>query len=158
MTYAASTTVPIERSKAEIERMVCKYGAQGFVSGWSDDGRAAIEFAANDRRLRFTVSAPDPRAKEFTHRKHNSGKEIERPEAEAHRLWEQACRSLWRALCLCIKAKLEAVESGITTFETEFMPYTVLPGGKTAMEHVGPMIEQAYTSGKVPPLQLGYDG
>lgn len=158
MSYAAQTTVPIERSKAEIEKMVVRYGARGFVAGWKDDGKAMIEFVANERRLRFTLNAPDPSDEEFTHRNHNSGHKVKRPQADALRFWEQACRSRWRALSLCIKAKLEAVESGITTFETEFMPYTVLPNGRTTMEHVGPMIEQAYASGKVPPLALGYDG
>lgn len=157
MTYAAQTTVPIERSKAEIEGLVARYGARAFQSGWSDDGRAMVEFLAHNRRLRFVVNAPDPQADEFQLRNHSSGSKVKRAPAEAHRMWEQACRSRWRALCLCIKAKLEAVESGITSFETEFMPYMVLPGGKTAAQHVGPMIEAAYTSGKVPPM-LGYDG
>lgn len=156
MTYAAQTTVPIERSKAEIERLVAHYGARAFQSGWSDDGRAMVEFMAHNRRLRFVVNAPDPMAEEFTHRNHSSGNKIKRSAKEAANLWEQACRARWRALCLCIKAKLEAVESGITSFEVEFMPYVVLPGGKTAGQHMTPLIEQAYASNRVP--QLGFDG
>ena len=33
--------------------------------------------------------------------------------------WEQVCRQRWRALLLIIRAKLEALESGITTLESE---------------------------------------
>jgi len=33
MTYAAKTEVPIERSRAEIERMLIRYGAKAFQVG-----------------------------------------------------------------------------------------------------------------------------
>jgi hypothetical protein len=41
---------------------------------------------------------------------------------------------------LSIKAKLEAVETGIESFEIAFMPYVVLPDGKTVAEHVLPAL------------------
>ena len=34
MSYAEGTSVPIERSKADIESMLVRYGAEQFVSGW----------------------------------------------------------------------------------------------------------------------------
>ena len=40
-------------------------------------------------------------------------------------------RQRWRALALCIKAKLEAVECGITSFEEEFLAHVVMPNGQT---------------------------
>ena len=43
--------------------------------------------------------------------------------------WEQVCRQRWRALLLIIRAKLEAVASGITTLENEFLANIVLPDG-----------------------------
>lgn len=33
--YARDTSVPIERSKAQIEKTVIAYGATGFFSAWS---------------------------------------------------------------------------------------------------------------------------
>ncbi len=57
-----------------------------------------------------------------------------------------------RWLALVIKAKLEAVESGITMFEEEFLAHIVLPDGKTAGEHVIPAIESSYQTGKVKAL------
>jgi hypothetical protein len=56
------------------------------------------------------------------------------------------------ALALAIKAKLEAVESGIATFEEEFLAYVVLPDGQSVGQHVLPNIEQAYVTNKMPPL------
>ena len=61
--------------------------------------------------------------------------------------WERSCRQKWRALALVIKAKLEAVEAGITTFEDEFLAATMLPDGATVSSWLQPQIEQAYKTG-----------
>ncbi len=81
------------------------------------------------------------------------GRRQRSPEA-ARQAWEQACRQRWRALVLVVKAKLEAVETGITTFEQEFMAHIVLPDGKTVGERVRGAIAQAYATGKTPRLLL----
>lgn len=78
----------------------------------------------------------------------------ERTATQVQAIVEQENRQRWRALCLAIKAKLEAVQSGITTFEDEFMAHIMLPGGKTVSEMAAPVIENAYKSGKVPTLLL----
>lgn len=66
--------------------------------------------------------------------------------------WEQGCRQRWRALALVIKAKLEAVESGITTFEEEFLAHIVMPDGMTVGNHVRPTIQAWYSGGQMRPL------
>ncbi len=66
--------------------------------------------------------------------------------------WEQACRSRWRALFLCIKAKLESIESGIETFEDAFLAHIQMPDGHTVAEHVRPRIAAAYETGTMQPL------
>jgi len=53
-------------------------------------------------------------------------------------------------LLLAIKARLASVEAGIETFEAAFMPYVVLPDGRTVATAVLPMIESAYQSGQTP--------
>lgn len=35
--YANTTTVSVSKSKAEIEDILHRYGASGFMSGWLDD-------------------------------------------------------------------------------------------------------------------------
>ena len=80
----------------------------------------------------------------------------ERDERTSYKLWEQATRQRWRALALVIKAKMEAVESGISEFEDEFMSNIVMPDGKTVAEHARPLIESAYRSGKVTALLPGW--
>ena len=44
---------------------------------------------------------------------------------------EQGKRSRWRALYLVVKAKLEAVSSGIVSMEDEFLAQTVMNDGET---------------------------
>ena len=71
------------------------------------------------------------------------------------RFWEQACRERWRSLALCIKAKLETVRSGISSFEVEFMPHFVIgPRGQTVADRIIPQLEESVKSGKFPTLQL----
>lgn len=56
-------------------------------------------------------------------------------------------RRRWRAPALVIKAKLEAVESGIRTFDEEFVADTVLPDGRTVAQWLLPQVDAAAVSG-----------
>lgn len=152
--YAANTEVSASASKAEIERIVERYGATGFMSGWAGN-QAVIAFAMSDRQVRFILSLPDRKADEFT--SYMRGRvRYQREETASTKLWEQACRQRWRALALVIKAKLEAVESNISTFEDEFMASIVMPNGRTVSEEVRPLIAKAYDSGTMPALLPDY--
>jgi hypothetical protein len=152
--YAANTSVSVEKSKAEIETLLTRYGASHFMSGWSPTG-SVIAFEVAARRVRFSLPLPQKDAARFTHRLHSSGRTISRAQTEAFKLWEQECRSRWRALALVIKAKLEAVESGISSFESEFLAHVMLPNGDTVGEWAAPQLARAYQSSEMPPLMLG---
>lgn len=141
--YAAHTAVPVERSRAEIERTLVRYGAQQFVYGWTPKG-AVVGFvieldSGQKRQVRFDLPLPDRNDREFV--KHSRGY---RTAEAAEKLWEQACRQRWRALNLVIKAKLEAIETGIASFEDEFLAYTVLPSGETVGSWLAPQMDAAY--------------
>lgn len=146
--YAANTDVSVERSRAEIERTLARYGATSFAYGWNDTG-AAVEFTMNNRRIRFTVALPNRNDREFTH---TPTRGTERTRKAAEEAWEQACRQKWRALNLVIKAKLEAVDAGISEFEDEFLAAIVLPDGGTVGTWMRPQVEAAYISGEMPAL------
>lgn len=147
-TYAASTSVSTETSRGEIERTLTRYGAESFAYGWKSD-QAMIEFAANGRRIRFILTLPDKQDAEFWS---TPGGRRQRDPDGALKAWEQACRQRWRALSLVIKAKLEAVEADISTFEDEFLSHTVLPNGTTVGQWIGPQIEEAYATGTMPSM------
>jgi len=147
MAYAERTSVSTEKTRSEIDALVHKYGATSFqYSTMQRDGLAAAQilFGMADRYVRFYLPLPDMNERRFTH----SSRGLRSKDAHK-KAWEQACRSSWRALLLAIKAKLEAVEIGITTFEEEFLAHIVMPDNRTIAEHTLPVIEQAYETGKM---------
>ncbi|WP_114906855.1 hypothetical protein [Ornithinimicrobium murale] len=146
-TYAANTKVDSGSTRTAIEKTITRYGASSFAYGW-DGTRAVIGFHMNNRQVRFVVPMPDRNDTEFT----RTPTDLVRSPAAATRAFEQATRQRWRALLLVLKAKLEAVESGIVTFEEEFGQYVVLPDNRTVAEHTTPAIEAAYATGKIRPL------
>lgn len=129
MSYAEKTKVPVERTKSEIEQTLKRYGADRFMY-FTEAGKAIIVFEAKDRRLRFDLPVPSG----------VSSKD------------EQVARQKWRALSLCIKAKLESVTSGIETFEEAFLSHTVLGDGRTVYEATKTAIALEYKTGKHQPL------
>jgi hypothetical protein len=146
--YAADTAVPPERSRAEIERMLIRYGATAFQYGWEDE-RSAIGFKLQERYVRILLPMPVIQDFELT----ESGRM--RTETATRSAYDQAVRQRWRALGLIIKAKLEAIESGITTLEREFLADVMLPNGQTAGQWLEPQIAVAYERGQMPPLLPG---
>jgi hypothetical protein len=140
-TYASKTDVPVSASVAEIQRTVERFGAEEFGYAVRKDA-GMVEFISGGRRVRIVVPLPDRDAEEFTHRRSGARPAERRTEVEARELWEQACRQRWRALALVVKAKLEAVEAGISTFEAEFLAQLVLPGGITFGQAVAPRLEE----------------
>src|ERR1700683_1788171 len=148
MQYASETAVSSEKSQAELRKVLAKYGATKF--GYLEETtRAAIMFEVAGRRIRFVIPLPDRTDQEFTHTRHRQSYNRQRLSVDRqHERYEQAIRQRWRALVLAVKAKLAAVESGIATFEDEFLAYTMLPDGQTVGEWAHPQLEQAYLSGK----------
>lgn len=126
MTYADRTKVSVNQTKAEIGAMLTKYRATS-TAVFEEETRAAIAFQMNNRRVLFHL----PLAKDDT---------------------EQARRTRWRGLLLCIKAKLESVEAGIESFEDAFLAHVMMPDGSTVGEHTRPRIAAAYDTGTMQPL------
>ena len=144
--YADQTQVSSDRSRAEIERTIQRYGADSFMYGW--DGDCAIVEFRMKWTIRFRLPLPNRNDEAFTLTE--TGRE--RSESAALLAYEQAVRQRWRALALVIKAKLEAVESGITELEREFLAHIVLPDGRTMGDHIVPQLERALESGAAPPM------
>lgn len=149
--YAENTQVTSDRSRAEIESTLQRYGADQFMYGW-DRESAVVMFQAGGRRVKFTLPLPDRDSREFTH---TPGRNQKRSPTQSAAAYEKAVRQRWRALALVIKAKLEAVETGITTFEDEFLAHIMLPSGETVGQWMGPQVARAYESGKMPALLPG---
>ncbi|OEU66303.1 MAG: hypothetical protein BA863_10420 [Desulfovibrio sp. S3730MH75] len=149
--YAKDTSVSVEKSKAEIEQLVIKYGADGFSTSWRGE-LARIEFMIDERWVRISLVLPDKNSNEYQFTE--TGRERSQP--VAYKEWEKSCRSMWRKLKLIIQAKLEAVDAGISTVDREFMPDIVMPDQKTLGEHLVGAIGEAYDTGTVKGLLPEY--
>ena len=142
--FAATTSVPIDRSQSEIQRTLTKYGATEFMFGQGVDFYF-VAFQFKQRAIKIRIDAP-PR----TIKRDSWSKEM-----VANPKFDQLLKQKFRCLLLIIKAKLEAVESGIVTVEQEFMPYLVMADGRAAWEHSLPMIQAAYAEGRLPKSIFG---
>lgn len=135
--YAANTAVPVDRSQAEIKKILAKYGASAFAFA-EGNGKAMIQFEIDGRRIMFRLPLPQPPSSNATQ--------------ASIKTYEQICRSKWRSLALGIKAKLECVNAEITTLEQEFMAHIVLPNGATVGDVMIPQIAMSYERNEMPPL------
>jgi hypothetical protein len=149
--YAQQTGVTSENRRAEIERTLRRYGAGAFAYGW-DRRTASVAFEMGGRRVQFRLPMPDPADRQFTHTPERGRPRS--PEA-AEREYEQAVRQRWAALALVIKAKLEAIEAGISTLDEEFLAHLVLPDGSTVAERTIPQLDAAYAGQPLPALLPG---
>jgi hypothetical protein len=125
--YANDTKVPASQSRNEIEALLKRYGADQTLFG-TMTGAALIGFRIKGLQIKIKLRLPTT------------------DDAKAQR----EARRLWRALVLVLKAKLEAVASGIAVLEDEFMAYTVMPDGTTLGDWARPQIASMYKSGKMP--------
>lgn len=148
--FAEKTEVSVDKSRAEIEKLIVRYGATSTAFMNSAD-RSLVMFEAKGRRVVFELKLPSQGDHRFTHSARGA-----RPLHVAYAAWEQGCRQSWRALALVIKAKLEAVEAGITTFEQEFYAHIMLPEGRTIYDATKEKVAMAYTSGRMVALLPDY--
>lgn len=145
MSYAKNTTVSPEKSQEEIKKTLRNYGADRFgIMEERDKGHVMFEY--NGLLIQMTVKFPDK--KDFS--KTESGKN--RIESAIDTAFNQAIRQRWRALLLAIKAKLEAVESGISTIEQEFLAFVMMPDGKNLSDHIIPRLNEIVLTGKMPKM------
>lgn len=146
--YAKGTGVSVERSKEEAKRLLMRYGATGYMV-MDGSHLASVLFNLYSRNIKINIPLPDRDSKEFTH---TTGRGKTRSFADAHKLWEKACRQKWRVLILLLKANLEAVEIGAVKFDEAFMPYFMLADGQTVAEKFMPTIDKTIKTGKLPKL------
>ena len=146
MSYASNTSVSEDRSRAEIERMLMKYGAEEFgYMTRRDEG--IICFVYRGIQARLSVPLPDRDDPKFTRtptgRKTRSG-------TQAFNEWQKEVRRRWRALCLVIKALLVGVDDGVLSFEQAFMPFIVWGNNRTTSEMLLPHVKAAIEGGAMP--------
>lgn len=150
--YAEDTEVGVDRSIAEIKTIVRRYGATSFFH-MENDRETTIGFETGQRRVMMRLPLPDKDQRSFTHTETRGARRS--PEA-AQAAWEQACRAKHRALALIVKAKMEAVASGIVEFDQEFYAHLVMADGRTVYEASKGAVDHSI-SNRVP-LAITFEG
>lgn len=156
-TYAAGTEVSAQASRAEIEKLVRGAGANAFMFA-EDVDVARVSFRMEGRLLRFDIPLPNPNEERFRTVIRGAAGRQNRTAAQAAAAFDQVVRELWRALALTIKSKLVAVESGIVTFEEEFLAHVVLADGQTVGRVVAQQLALHYEGKDPPRLLADYTG
>ncbi len=124
--YAATTTVDVEKTRLEIEHLAKRHGATHFEASY-DEAVSSVSFVIEERLVRFELHLPDKLDDEFWVHPQFAWKR--QNASKAHGLWLAEEKRQWRALFLCLKAKFEAVETGMTSYADEFLANTVTTSG-----------------------------
>ncbi len=151
-TYAHQTDVTPEKSRADIEAVLKRYGATAFVAGWDEkQGRASVMFTMADRNIRLDIRHPNPKDASVTTTPGGKLRNYDQRKAVV----DQQLRQRWRATVLYVTALCEAIETRVLTVDQAFLPFIVWPDGRTIAEWAEPNIERFVTGGFVPPLLTG---
>ena len=125
--YAEGTAVPVQGSRGEITGILAKHGCERMAWGAAPEGDT-LQFELGEKVFRFAIRKPTVDDLKRMYRE--DGRDWSRV-YDAQTKVDAEWRRRWRAHVLLIKAKLEFIEGGDTTLELEFLPYAVLPDGRT---------------------------
>jgi hypothetical protein len=159
VTYAANSSVPVARSRAELQQVLERAKCTSAMVGESG-GEAMVAFELQGRVVKMRWPIPKRDADAFVY-KQPTGAEKNRmwwrknAPGVADKLHAQAVRSAWRVLILIVKAKLEVIEAGLSTVEREFLADLLLPGGQTVHDAMRENIALVYDTNQVPMLGSG---
>ena len=113
--YANKTSVPITKTKMQIEKLLIDWGINEFFFGRSPRGDG-IGFKYETRTYRLNV--PNPK-KEYN---------------TSNARYEQMLRQRWRVLYMSLKMELEKINDGVVSFEDQFLAMMCLPDGSTVSD------------------------
>jgi hypothetical protein len=160
--FAEGTSVSAEKSRIEIEHLLAKHGATQRSFATDDDtGRTVLTFRLSERMARISMavdaaSIPDPSKSDWNQKpatpKGWAGWAVPRRREWVAAKRDQMNRELMRRLLLVLKAKLELIQDGVTTFEREFLADILLPNGETMHEAIRTRLAEAYDTGNMPLL------
>jgi hypothetical protein len=135
--YAEGTSVSIGRSRGQIDDLLRAWGCTG--TSWTDDwesGVAVLQFRwrrAEDEvyLARFTLRLPSEEQLRQRARHERTGKVLD---TKLAKLRKEAGQQEYRVLFIWLNGAFNAVEAGIVTAETVFLPFLVGNDGRTVAE------------------------
>lgn len=144
--YAEGTAVTVDKSMADIRRLLLAAGCTHYASGEGPDS-AGVQFRLGGLHYRFEVQRP---SWEELRERYGSPGRVDQAKAV-----DGEWRRRWRARHLWVKAQIEFADVEPDAFAASMLGYLVLPDGRTLADWAEPQIEEAYLTGAMPPLMLG---
>jgi hypothetical protein len=151
--YAEDTSVPVSRSRDEIDRLLHQWGCSQLQ--WGTDfagGRVQLRFlwhhGGASYLARFDLQLPN-RAKLEKDPRCQDGRSGGLNERKLAAVLEAAGRQEHRVLLLYLKAAFNAVEAGLTTAETLFLPFLEDRDGRTVAEVALPHLARLHDGSAV---------
>ncbi len=137
--YAEGTTTSVDDSIAEIRRLLDRFEAEAFITGYTTlpDGRRqhSVMFERKGQRVRLGIIMPQERERDIMY----DGAGRWRDDARRRAAMEREVLRRWRVLVLQIKNRLVTIDEleragQPDAFRREFLPETVLPNNATVAE------------------------
>lgn len=129
--YASGTRVAPDRSRAEIESTLVRYGVTHYGVVTTPDA-AVLAFQLAGQNYRITLPLPNPQDRKYT--RTSTGQA--RAATPARQAYEQDVRARWRVLLLVIKARLEMATLLGQPIADALVEHRVLGDGRTVAEAV----------------------
>jgi len=129
MPYANQTQVSEARSRAEIEQVIRKYLGRGAAFSYgSMPGRAAIQFSAYSRQIRFELPLPSQADAAEHAGRHYKGRQCRKPTISEMDAWLEAeDRRRWRCLLLAACFSSSRASSKRSLSESSFWKVPRMP-------------------------------
>lgn len=113
--YAKNTSVPVSKSRVQVQKLLVDYGIEEFFFGTSPRGEG-VGFKHEGKVYKHNVPMPD---------RNDYGYETK---------YNQAVRQRWRVFYMSLKMKLEEIQDGGISFEDQFLSMMTLPDGSTVAD------------------------
>lgn len=136
--YAQDTTVPVSKSRAEIDKLLRDWGADGVQ--WSDhfsESRVVLRFTWKGLTARFDVELESEASLRGKALNQKTGQVSD---VKLQKLLDGRGRHEHRLLLLWIKAALNACEAGMVAPEAIFLPFFEGKDGHTVAEVAVPKL------------------
>ncbi len=143
--YAEGTSVSVEKSQGEISQILRRFGAEEFGHKESR-GKGYFMFVIGG--IAYQMEVPLPPLADFT----TSPAGRSRTDLQAQTDQAAEIRRRWRSLLLNIKAKIVAIDDGISTVEKEFLAFVMLPSGMSIGDAMIPTLQKIAASGEFPKM------
>ncbi len=137
--YATATSG--QKARAEILKILQRFGCEsvGFMDEFATNS-LLLAFEWRDRKIQLRASAQGwanayLEEKPYSHRMQRTREEYERWALEQGMIAVNSILRDW------VKGQVTAIETGILTFEHVFLPYMMLPDGRSVAEHATKLLE-----------------